>query len=190
MSSGRAIQKSAVISTVRSSIWIALFIHFAAPLWALRLEWASTNDPDVVTYRVYIGSTPRQYYIRVSVPAEVSSFNVPELDDGGLFYFAVTAVNKAGLESEFSEEVSATIPGLVVPQARFLSGLFVLDGRSRFPNDSVWIESSLDCRSWTVVGKALTGVDGSFVFIKTSFLHEPFGFFRVRHDDSPSPSEE
>jgi fibronectin type 3 domain-containing protein len=62
---------------------------------------------DVAGYRVYYGISPGNYVSYIEV-GNVNSYSLNIPDDGNTYYFAVTAYNAAGLESDFSMAVSAT----------------------------------------------------------------------------------
>ena len=74
------------------------------------LAWDPSPDTDIATYRVYYGlsSGDRSSSIQVG---NVTSATVPNLTDGSTYFFVVTAVNTAALESEPSNEISYTTPG-------------------------------------------------------------------------------
>ena len=74
------------------------------------LAWDPNPEADLAGYKVYWGSATRTYGAPVTVPGTPASptYTVAGLA-AGTWYFAVTAYNTAGLESGFSNEVSATI---------------------------------------------------------------------------------
>ncbi len=69
------------------------------------LQWLSNTEPDVTGYRVYIGDCPDVgcTYTQVGATSGVS-YLVTGLADGVKRYFAVTAVNRDGRESDLSYE--------------------------------------------------------------------------------------
>ena len=66
----------------------------------------------VTGYRVYYGTSSRSYSQALGSGAFVatSTYVVTGLQSGRTYYFAVTAVDAAGVESGFSNEASKTIP--------------------------------------------------------------------------------
>jgi hypothetical protein len=74
---------------------------------SVTLAWDPNSEPDLAGYRLYYGTASRSYYRTVEV-AGGTSVPVADLDPGTTYYFAVTAYNTAGLESDFSNEVSHT----------------------------------------------------------------------------------
>jgi hypothetical protein len=72
---------------------------------------ATNTDGTPITglsgYRVFAGTTPGQYSQNLSIPGPaVTSVVLDGLASGNMWYFVVTAVNSAGLESAHSQEVS------------------------------------------------------------------------------------
>jgi hypothetical protein len=89
-----------------------LLLLFAIPARAQKypsvtLTWDPTLDPDVAGYRIYLGPASRAYTKAIDVGL-VTTRAVPLLAGDGTYYFAVTAYNFDGLESDFSNEVSFT----------------------------------------------------------------------------------
>ena len=81
----------------------------ATPAFAgdVTLEWDANSEPDIQEYRFYLGNSSRNYGPPVTVGNQ-TSHTASNLTPG-TYFFAVTAVNLAGLESGFSNEVSATV---------------------------------------------------------------------------------
>jgi hypothetical protein len=86
----------------------------ASPTTSATVRWTApiTNtDGTPITglsgYRVFAGTTPGQYSQDLSIPGPaVTSVILDGLASGNVWYFVVTAVNSAGLESAHSLEVS------------------------------------------------------------------------------------
>jgi hypothetical protein len=81
----------------------------AVPAQAVVLQWEANPEPDVVGYRVYMGQVSRSYSTTHEAGSQTNA-EITALQPGKTFYFAVTAYNEDGLESDFSEEISYTIP--------------------------------------------------------------------------------
>lgn len=83
------------------------------PVQRVTLEWDANSPEDgVVGYRVYFGTSPRGYTDVVDVGSSITHTLTHPLNEtlcGVTIYYAVTAYNAEGLESEFSEEVSLTL---------------------------------------------------------------------------------
>jgi hypothetical protein len=90
---------------------IAWWLAWGASGWvvgeSVTLAWDPNSEPDLAGYRLYYGTASRSYDRTIEV-ADGTSVPVADLDAGTTYYFAVTAYNTAGLESDFSNEVSYT----------------------------------------------------------------------------------
>ena len=88
--------------------------------WSVNLFWDSNVEPDVTSYNVYRATATGAYGAPIdSVPANPfpSYSDQGHLTGTGPFFYVVTAVNNAGLESAFSNEVSASEPTATPPNA-------------------------------------------------------------------------
>ena len=74
---------------------------------SVTLSWDANTEPDIAGYKVYWG-TSSGVYDQFSVVSKTTT-SVSDLTVGGRYYFAVTAYNEAGLESGYSEEISAIV---------------------------------------------------------------------------------
>ena len=73
------------------------------------LSWNPSSDADVIGYKLYRGSSPGQYTDSVSV-GNTTNYALSGLAPG-VHYFAVTAYDQSGNESDFSNEVFKKIGG-------------------------------------------------------------------------------
>src|SRR5664280_1352135 len=76
---------------------------------SVSLAWDPSPDTNVVGYKVYYGVASRTYTNIVDV-GDVTNTTISGLVEGTTYYFAVTAYNILGMESDFSAEVSYTVP--------------------------------------------------------------------------------
>ena len=87
-------------------------MHLVFPLIAVSvlLGWDNESLPDVALYRLYAGIQS----LRAGNPpltgysTQKAQLRVDGLDYGTEYFFCVTAINFAGLESEYSNEVQYT----------------------------------------------------------------------------------
>ena len=83
------------------------------PTPPVTLEWGAVIDPSFVGYRLYYGLIPGMY---LQAPGEgltvgnVPTFTLTGLSSGTTYYFGVTAYDTANTESDYSNEVSTTVP--------------------------------------------------------------------------------
>ena len=75
---------------------------------SVTLSWDANTEPDIAGYKVYWGTSSGVYDKFSDVSQTTAS--VSDLAIGIRYYFAVKAYNEAGLESGYSEEVSAIVP--------------------------------------------------------------------------------
>src|SRR5689334_4720641 len=77
---------------------------------ALRLEWDTNPEPDIVQYKVYVGTQSRVYTTVLNAGAQ-TFLQISNLIPRTNYFFAVTAVNASQLESDFSLEISFLASG-------------------------------------------------------------------------------
>ena len=87
---------------------LAVLISSVAHAGEVNLAWDPNTEPDLAGYRVYYGLGSRNYDHVIDV-GDSTSCVVTGLEQGRTYYFAATAVNRANIESDFSNEVSASL---------------------------------------------------------------------------------
>lgn len=100
--------------------------------WVM-LAW-NASPGSISNYNVYYGVASRTYTNLVQA-GNATNCIVTNLWAGRTYFFAATAVNDSGLESEYSTEVSYTVPGGVLPPTNYLL--------------SVTVQQSQDMTNWT-----------------------------------------
>lgn len=124
--------------------WWFFLLMFQTLSWggqSVTLAWDPNSETDLAGYIVYWGSASRNYTNAVNV-GNVTTNTVSGLMDGVSYYFAVTAYNTNGLESDFSDEVSygapsypvtvVTLPPLLSPSNVVLRGTSSIAGTAWF----------------------------------------------------------
>lgn len=93
----------------------------AAPAAEVAVNWeppTTNTDGSPVTdlkgYKVYTGTSSGNYSENIAV-GDQTTYNVKGLTEGATYYFTVTAYDSAGTESNFSNEVSATVQAAPAP---------------------------------------------------------------------------
>ncbi len=89
---------------------VAPFLSASARGESYVLFWNSSTSPDVVGYNLYYGGATQTYTNMVAV-ANITNATISGLLPGAVYFFAATAVDSVGLESEFSNEISYQVPG-------------------------------------------------------------------------------
>lgn len=88
--------------------WWFMFFILPTSCWgdqSVTLAWDPNPESDLAGYIVYYGSASRNYTNAVNV-GNITTNTVSGLVNGATYFFAVTAYNTNGLESDFSAEVS------------------------------------------------------------------------------------
>jgi len=101
--------ESAGTRAVLLSLLSLLVFTIPALAGDVTLAWDPNTETDLAGYKLYIGTASRTYGPPILL-GKVTTYTVTNLAPG-TYYFAVTAYNTAGLESGFSNEVSAVISG-------------------------------------------------------------------------------
>lgn len=77
------------------------------PKYSLTLAWDSSPSDDVAGYTVYMGSSSNNYNRFFDV-GDALTYTVKNLD-AGTYYFACTASDSLGNESDYSNEIQTTV---------------------------------------------------------------------------------
>jgi hypothetical protein len=72
------------------------------------LAWDPNTEPDLAGYKLYYGNASEDYSQVLDV-GDTTMYTVTNLTAGNTYYFAVTAHDASGYESDYSNEVSTTI---------------------------------------------------------------------------------
>ncbi len=79
----------------------------------ISLSWDANSEPNLSHYIVYWGLSSGDYADNSGNIGLVTEYTVEIPDDGRIYFFAVTAVDTSGLESDYSNEVNTS--SLIVP---------------------------------------------------------------------------
>lgn len=91
------------------------------------LAWNPLPSTDLAGYNLYYGTISGKYLQRRAVDKESQTITIRALPVGQTYYFAVRAVNGAGEESDFSQEVAVTV-GNPATSTSPLSGALIEGG--------------------------------------------------------------
>jgi hypothetical protein len=94
----------------RSVGWFALFGLVLSAIFTISaggviLQWDPNPEPNVAGYRVYYGLASRSYTSSNDVSAPLTGVTISNLERESKYFFAVTAFDTDGLESDYSDEV-------------------------------------------------------------------------------------
>ena len=99
------------IKTSLILFFIALCIIPANSAFAatVNLAWNASVGSNVAGYKMYYGTSSRNYSYNVKV-GKYTSCSLSGLQEGKKYYFAATAYNTSNVESAYSSEISYTVP--------------------------------------------------------------------------------
>jgi len=107
-------------------IGFALFwMSHASSTWGAQnvtLAWDANIETNVAGYKVYYGVGSRAYTNAINA-GNVTNQTVPGLIEGTTYYFAATAYDISSIESDYSDEVTYTVPLTVQNRAPTLNAL-------------------------------------------------------------------
>jgi fibronectin type 3 domain-containing protein len=103
MCKGLPITRSSLLATAVLA-FLGIFMHTSIA-WGkqVTLEWDANSEPNIAGYRVYFGSSSRNYDSIFDVGNETSC-TISQLEEDEPYYFAVTAYDISAAESIYSNE--------------------------------------------------------------------------------------
>ena len=165
----RPVRTMGLSRTLGASLLLAL-LHHPVPAHgatvsgqsALTLNWIPSSSPGIIGYRIYYGTANGQYTASAEV-GNVLTDTITGLTDGVTYYFAVTAFNTDGDESDFSNEISL-VPGLnAVRLHPATNGQFILTV-SGMGGRTYDILATQDLSAWILIGTVTLDAGGSLDF--------------------------
>ena len=145
-------------------LFFALLPNPVQAAQSITVAWDRNPETSVAGYRVYQGVASGAY-TNVVDTGNATSAIISNLVEGATYYFAVTAYNILGLESDYSNEASYTIPpALARLQIRAApAGQFVVTVTGH-PGRTYEILATQTFTAWTVIGTVTVGAGGSVDF--------------------------
>lgn len=103
-------------------IYCLIIINFPLQALTVTLTWENNSEPDISHYIVYWGTTTGTYTWNSGNIGLVTTYTVTIPDGTQVYYFAVTAVDGEGLESDYSNEVNTIgITGRKLIKLKFIT---------------------------------------------------------------------
>ena len=145
---------------------------------SVSLEWSPNIDPSVAGYNVYYGGESRNYTNTITVEGNFASANIGGLVEGKTYYFAVTAYDVFGDESDYSDETVYIVPGFLTltPGTNPGDPLHI-----RFPVAPLsWYELQVseDLENWSTIWQVV-GVTNAWVQFDVPVTGSASQFFRT-----------
>jgi fibronectin type 3 domain-containing protein len=183
--------KVRIASGLAKVLWCFLvFLIPAARAGAadVTLSWDPNPESDLAGYKIYYGTSSSVYSTSIDVKL-VTTYTVTGLASG-TYFFAITAYNTAGLESGFSNEVSAPLgpPDTTAPIISDImaSSITGISATIRWTTDEV-SDSQVDYGTTTSYGSSTT-LDAGLVTAHSQVLAGlspgTTYYFRVRSKDA------
>lgn len=125
------------------------------------LAWNPLPSADLAGYNLYYGTISGKYLQRRGVDKEGQTITIRALPVGQTYYFAVRAVNGAGEESDFSQEVAVTV-GNAATSTSPLSGALIEGGpNGNAPGTGGNVAGESGPASWFLLFAAVSAVTGT-----------------------------
>ncbi len=77
---------------------------------SIAVAWNANSETNLAGYRLFFGAVSRNYEGMLEVPVPETSATFTNLLPGATYFFSLIAFNSEGLESDFSAEISYTVP--------------------------------------------------------------------------------
>ena len=141
--------------------------------------WSPNSEPNVAGYRIHYGVASRVYTQVLDVD-NVTQATVSNLVAGTTYYFALTAYNVLGLQSDYTPELVYTVPltaRLRIQMALPKQTVLTVSGPA---GRSYTVQASPDLRTWTSIGTVTISASGSTVFTENNPPSRLKRFYRVR----------
>ena len=171
--------KAMAIKVLAGMLFLGLWEASAQAGQSLTLSWNENPDSDVGGYKIYYGGESHLYTNVVDIGL-VTRATTTNLAEGVTYYFAVTAYNRSGVESDFSDEFSYLVP-IAVNEVRMsvaAGGQVTLSVTG--PAGSTYdIQATEDLKTWALIGTGITGVEGLFDFRDTNAALFSKRFYRT-----------
>jgi fibronectin type 3 domain-containing protein len=146
---------------------------------SVTLAWNSSPTTTVAGYRLYVGTTSRDYTNIVDT-GNATIATVPNLTAGVTYFFAVTAYDQIGLESELSSEVRYTVPSSARLGLNVTSATGVRLTGSAPSGYQYEVLQTDDLKTWTAIGNITADTAGTFQFTDALSTNRGWRCYRLR----------
>ena len=177
---GRLILKAICFSLVGGSLMTGTAVNGHDVTFA----WSENQEPDLGGYRIHFGVASRTYSQVIDV-GKATTGTASNLIAGTKYYFALTAYNLAGLQSDFTGELVYTVP-MTEPEPPPRVYLYVVPpAQARLTvtgvtNRAYVVEASPDLRTWNPLQTITLDANGSGVVMENNPALGTKRFYRAR----------
>ena len=143
------------------------------------LSWTASSDADVSKYGIYYGTSSGPSVKQQEVSND-TSVTITDLSNNTIYYFRITAIDTAGYESSYSDEITGTpqFSGEDIYVDGSATG--TEDGSSTYPyhtiQDAIAAETTTDGKRLLVLAGTYTSDSGSGTGTTYSFSYDDFSF--------------
>ena len=102
-------QRNAVLIILLFSSLLVLAPFSSSAVRSVTLAWDPSVSTTVAGYHIYCGGASATYTNTVDAGNSTNA-TISGLNEGGTYFFTVTAYDSSGMESDFSNEINYTIP--------------------------------------------------------------------------------
>ena len=151
---------------------------------AVTFGWTANTDP-VAGYKIHYGPASRAYN-QIFDARNATSGTVSNLLAGNRYYFALTAYNSQGLESDYSAELTYFVPTNTGPSGPFRLTIGLTPSRQRVltltgpTNRNYSIETGTNLTTWVNLGTVSVGTSGSASLVDTNPPVQTRRYYRAR----------
>jgi hypothetical protein len=139
------------------------------------LDWNASASPNVAGYNVYYGTTSGIYSYKVDA-GNITSVTISNLTSGVTYYFAATAYDANGDESQFSSEVSFTAAGALTMTIGASPGSPQTIQFPATPGHWYEIQATTDLQNWSSIWQSDVATSNTM----TQFTDPDAGLFSSR----------
>jgi hypothetical protein len=164
-----------------AEILLLVVLHNPAQaVQSVTLAWDPNPDPTVVGYNLYCGVASGTYTNMVHV-GNVTNITLSSLNEGTTYFFATTAYCGAGIEGDFSNEITYTVPGppagLQIHLATDGQIVLIVTGPIGHSYDLLATQA---LTAWAVIGTVTLETSGSSEFVDPYATNFPGRFYRTQ----------
>src|SRR5688572_19898533 len=147
-------------------------------LETVTLTWDRNNETNIAGYKIYYRTSSHTYSNVMDVGNNIS-WSIPNLIENATYYFAVTAYDDLGIESEFSTEVSHAF-FKIQAVSRNLDGTSTITWASK-PLGLYWIlyKDDLNQSTWTVLTGLITARGTTTSWVDTTAGSTTTRFYKI-----------